>query len=231
MTLAVLPLLNRGARMPMCGFIAYYGVGMEGPGPDHLPGFYRHDHVQGAGDQGFRRHLGRPEGPRRHRRLDAAKASSSSPEAVVEGIDAAPAAFATCSPATPSSANCSSRLAIRLDSGGESENSARHGNRNVTPPAAQHREPRSRPARRLGAPDLQHRRRLARRRAGRPAVHRPRRAISSHRRPAAAGQRARLRLDAGDARFRQGRSTRSPPIRSRPGWPSWSASAAATICG
>ena len=27
--------------MPVAGFIAYYGVGMAGPGPDHMPGFMR----------------------------------------------------------------------------------------------------------------------------------------------------------------------------------------------
>lgn len=34
---AVLPLLNIGARMPVCGFIAHYNDEEAGPGPDHLP--------------------------------------------------------------------------------------------------------------------------------------------------------------------------------------------------
>jgi NADPH-dependent curcumin reductase CurA len=40
-TMTVMPLLLHRARMPVCGFISYYGVGMEGPGPDQLPGFLR----------------------------------------------------------------------------------------------------------------------------------------------------------------------------------------------
>jgi NADPH-dependent curcumin reductase CurA len=40
-TQTVMPLLAHRARMPVCGFISYYGVGMEAPGPDHLPGFLR----------------------------------------------------------------------------------------------------------------------------------------------------------------------------------------------
>ncbi len=40
-TQTVMPLLAHRARMPVCGFISYYGVGMEGPGPDRLPGFLR----------------------------------------------------------------------------------------------------------------------------------------------------------------------------------------------
>ena len=40
-TQTVMPFLAHRARMPVCGFISYYGVGMEGPGPDRLPGFLR----------------------------------------------------------------------------------------------------------------------------------------------------------------------------------------------
>ena len=40
-TLEVFKHLNRGSRMAMCGYIAYYGMGYEGPGPDHLPALYR----------------------------------------------------------------------------------------------------------------------------------------------------------------------------------------------
>jgi NADPH-dependent curcumin reductase CurA len=49
----VLPVLKRGARMPMCGFIAYYGMGMEGPGPDRLPGLYRMIMTKGLKIEGF----------------------------------------------------------------------------------------------------------------------------------------------------------------------------------
>jgi NADPH-dependent curcumin reductase CurA len=36
-TLAVLPLLNRNSRMPMCGYIAYYGVAWKDRGPTTCP--------------------------------------------------------------------------------------------------------------------------------------------------------------------------------------------------
>ena len=93
-TLAVLPLLKRGARMPMCGYIAYYGVGMEGPGPDHLPGFYRQIMSKGLEIKGFADIFAGQQG------LDDIAAwmkegKISFPESVVEGIDSAPAAFAS----------------------------------------------------------------------------------------------------------------------------------------
>lgn len=52
-TQAVLPLLKYGARMPVCGYIAYYGMGMEGPGPDRLPGFMRTIMSKGLEVRGF----------------------------------------------------------------------------------------------------------------------------------------------------------------------------------
>ncbi|MEO6091399.1 MAG: NADP-dependent oxidoreductase [Novosphingobium sp.] len=93
-TLAVLPLLKRGARMPMCGYIAYYGVGVEGPGPDHLPGFYRQIMAKGLEIKGFAGIFAGQKG------LDDIAAWMRDgkirfPEAVVEGIDSAPAAFAS----------------------------------------------------------------------------------------------------------------------------------------
>lgn len=93
-TLAVLPLLNRGARMPMCGFIAYYGVGMEGPGPDRLPGFYRQIMAKGLEIKGFagifagQKGLNDIAGWMKEGRLRF-------PEAIVEGIEAAPEAFSS----------------------------------------------------------------------------------------------------------------------------------------
>lgn len=93
-TLAVLPLLNRGARMPMCGFIAYYGVGMEGPGPDHLPGFYRMIMNKGLEIKGFAGLFAGQKG------LDAIagwmkEGKVRFAESFVDGIEAAPEAFAS----------------------------------------------------------------------------------------------------------------------------------------
>lgn len=92
--LAVLPHLKRGARMPVCGFIAYYGMGMEGPGPDRLPGFFRTIMSKGLEIRGFGGFL-----------VGGAQALEDivgwiaagriqCPESVVEGLDAAPQAFA-----------------------------------------------------------------------------------------------------------------------------------------
>lgn len=93
-TLAVLPHLKRGARMPMCGFIAYYGLGMEGPGPDHLPGFYRQIMAKGLEIKGFAGIFSGQKGLQ-----DIAgwmkEGKIAFPEAVVEGIEAAPEAFAS----------------------------------------------------------------------------------------------------------------------------------------
>ncbi|MCJ2188056.1 NADP-dependent oxidoreductase [Novosphingobium beihaiensis] len=93
-TMAVLPLLKRGARMPVCGFIAYYGMGMEGPGPDRLPGFYRHIMAKGLEIKGFagifagQAGLNAIAGWMKEGRIRF-------PEAVVEGIEAAPQAFSS----------------------------------------------------------------------------------------------------------------------------------------
>ncbi|WP_036504436.1 NADP-dependent oxidoreductase [Novosphingobium sp. AP12] len=93
-TLAVLPHLKRGARMPMCGFIAYYGVGMEGPGPDHLPGFYRQIMAKALEIKGFagifagKKGLEDIAGWMKDGKIRFA-------ESVVEGLDAAPQAFSS----------------------------------------------------------------------------------------------------------------------------------------
>lgn len=93
-TLAVLPLLNRGARMPMCGYIAYYGVGMEGPGPDRLPFLYRMIMAKGLEIKGFAGVMAS-----RDVLKDIAgwykEGKLKTPETVVEGIETAPAAFAS----------------------------------------------------------------------------------------------------------------------------------------
>jgi NADPH-dependent curcumin reductase CurA len=93
-TMAVLPLLNRGARMPMCGYIAYYGLGMEGPGPDRLPGFYRMIMAKGLEIKGF---AGMMAGPKPFEDIAGwiRDGKLKFPETVVEGIESAPAAFAS----------------------------------------------------------------------------------------------------------------------------------------
>lgn len=93
-TQAVLPLLKRGARMPMCGYIAYYGIGMEGPGPDRLPGFYRQIMAKALEIKGFAGIFAGQKG------LDdiagwIREGKLRFPESVVEGIESAPAAFAS----------------------------------------------------------------------------------------------------------------------------------------
>ncbi|WP_235037678.1 MULTISPECIES: NADP-dependent oxidoreductase [unclassified Novosphingobium] len=93
-TLAVMPHLKRGARMPMCGFIAYYGVGMEGPGPDHLPGFYRQIMAKGLEIKGFAGIFGGQKGLEDIAGwMKAGKIRFA--ESMVEGIEAAPQAFSS----------------------------------------------------------------------------------------------------------------------------------------
>lgn len=92
-TEAVLPLFKYRARMPVCGFISYYGVGREGPGPDHLPGFMRAIMSKGLEVRGF--------GGTMVAGADGLKdliawyqaGLLQAPETIVEGLDAAPAAF------------------------------------------------------------------------------------------------------------------------------------------
>lgn len=93
-TQAVLPLLKYQARMPVCGFIAYYGMGLEGPGPDRLPGFMRTIMSKGLEVRGF--------GGAMVAGLNAlddlarwhGEGKIKLTETVVEGLDEAPAAFA-----------------------------------------------------------------------------------------------------------------------------------------
>jgi len=93
-TRTVMPLMKYGARMPVAGYISYYGIGMEGPGPDRLPGFMRMIMSKGLEVRGFAGMLlGSPEALRQltawvqDGRLRCV-------EAVVDGLAAAPAAFA-----------------------------------------------------------------------------------------------------------------------------------------
>lgn len=93
-TLAVMQELKRGARMAVCGFIAYYGTGMEGPGPDRLPGFFRMINSKQLEIRGFAGMMASPEAlPTIARWYRAGKITA--PEAVIEGLDAAPVAFAS----------------------------------------------------------------------------------------------------------------------------------------
>lgn len=92
--LAVLPLFKYGARMPVCGYIAYYGIGMEGPGPDRLPGFMRTIMSKGLEVRGFGGTM--VGGPKALEDLAAwiRDGKLRYPETIVEGLEAAPAAFA-----------------------------------------------------------------------------------------------------------------------------------------
>lgn len=92
-TQAVLPLFKYGARMPVCGFISYYGVGREGPGPDHLPGFLRTIMSKGLEVRGFG---GAMVGGQKA--LDdlsgwVRDGLIKHPESIVQGLQAAPRAF------------------------------------------------------------------------------------------------------------------------------------------
>jgi NADPH-dependent curcumin reductase len=94
-TRTVLPLLKYGARMPVCGYIAYYGIGMQGPGPDHLPGFMRMIMAKGLEVRGFASAMI----PGNAAQDDLARWTREGrlrfPESVVHGLAAAPAAFAS----------------------------------------------------------------------------------------------------------------------------------------
>lgn len=92
-TWTVLPQLKRGARMPMCGFIAYYGVGMEGPGPDRLPGLYRIIMTKGLKIEGFAGQFVAGEAALTDLARWLHEGKLTAPEAVVNGLDKAPAAF------------------------------------------------------------------------------------------------------------------------------------------
>lgn len=92
-TLAVLPLMNRGGRMPLCGYIAYYGLGMEGPGPDHLPGFFRTVMAKGLEVRGFAGFMVGGSQALHDIAGWIAAGQMRFPEVVVEGLAAAPAAF------------------------------------------------------------------------------------------------------------------------------------------
>ena len=94
-TLGALPLLKYGARMPVCGFLAYYGVGMEGPGPDHLPGFLRTIMGRGLEVRGFGGFMVGGNQALKDIAGWMKEGKISFPESIVEGLASAPEAFAS----------------------------------------------------------------------------------------------------------------------------------------
>jgi NADPH-dependent curcumin reductase CurA len=91
---AVLPLLKYRARMPVCGFIAYYGIGREGPGPDRLPGFMRTIMSKGLEVRGFGGAMVGGQAALDDLAQWVRDGLIQYPEAVVEGLENAPKAFA-----------------------------------------------------------------------------------------------------------------------------------------
>ncbi len=92
-TQTVLPLMKYGARMPVCGYIAYYGIGMEGPGPDRLPGFMRTIMSKGLEVKGFGGAMVGGEQALEDLNRWVAEGKIRCPETIVEGLENAPAAF------------------------------------------------------------------------------------------------------------------------------------------
>lgn len=80
--------------MPVCGFIAYYGMGMEGPGPDRLPGFLRTIMSKGLEVRGFGGTIGRGKAALDDLATWVKDGLIRFPETIVEGLENAPAAFA-----------------------------------------------------------------------------------------------------------------------------------------
>lgn len=92
-TQTVLPLLKYGARMPVCGYIAYYGIGMEGPGPDRLPGFMRTIMSKGLEVRGFGGAMVGGQKALEDMAGWIREGKIKHPETIVEGLDKAPSAF------------------------------------------------------------------------------------------------------------------------------------------
>jgi NADPH-dependent curcumin reductase CurA len=94
-TAAVLPLMKYGGRMPMCGFISYYGLGDEGPGPDRLPWMMRMIMLKGLEIRGFSGAFvgGRHAMDQMQAWVDEGRIRFE--ETVVEGLERAPEAFAS----------------------------------------------------------------------------------------------------------------------------------------
>jgi NADPH-dependent curcumin reductase CurA len=94
-TQTVMPLLAHRARMPVCGFISYYGVGMEGPGPDRLPGFLRLVMSRMLEVRGFGGALTAGQAALDDLTQWLRDGAIRNVETVVEGLENAPAAFAS----------------------------------------------------------------------------------------------------------------------------------------
>ncbi|NKI97135.1 NADP-dependent oxidoreductase [Rhizobacter sp. SG703] len=97
---AVLPLLNIGARVPVCGFIAHYNDAEPSPGPDRLPKLHAALLQKRIRMQGFivLDHFGDEQGERfaRFRREMAQRVADGEValhEDVVDGLENAPAAL------------------------------------------------------------------------------------------------------------------------------------------
>jgi NADPH-dependent curcumin reductase len=92
---AVLPLLKYGARMPVCGFISYYSVGKAGPGSDRLPGFMRTVLSKGLEVRGFAGAVAAGANAFGDLARWLREGRIVNPEAIVPGLENAPAAFAS----------------------------------------------------------------------------------------------------------------------------------------
>jgi len=97
---AVLPLLNIGARVPVCGFIAHYNDAEPSPGPDRLPKLHAALLQKRIRMQGFivLDHFGDEQGERfaRFRREMAQRVADGAVtlhEDIVDGLENAPAAL------------------------------------------------------------------------------------------------------------------------------------------
>lgn len=93
-TLAVMQRLKRGARMAVCGFTAYYDVGMEGLGPNKLPGFFRLINAKQLEIRGFAGIMAGQEPLEAIARwMNEGKIRLV--ETIVEGLESAPEAFSS----------------------------------------------------------------------------------------------------------------------------------------
>lgn len=92
-TRTVMPLLAHRARMAVCGFISYYGVGMEGPGPDRLPGFLRMVMSRMLEVRGFAGAMTGGAAALEDLAKWLSEGAIRNVETIVEGLENAPAAF------------------------------------------------------------------------------------------------------------------------------------------
>ncbi|MET0241680.1 MAG: NADP-dependent oxidoreductase [Sphingobium sp.] len=93
-TMKVMPLLKMKARMPVVGFISYYGDGLEAPGPDKLPGFLRFVMSRMLEVRGFGGSMTGGQKALDDLAQWLAEGKIRNVETVVDGLENAPAAFA-----------------------------------------------------------------------------------------------------------------------------------------